>query len=356
MRNILFVLMVPTAHLNTMGDRITFMNGSSRIKCDMMAKCAIWTLLLFTFVLTILSCSGNQPLQTSTLKVFVSIPPQAYLVDQIGGEFVNCEALIKAGQSPVTLDPTVKQLAGLAEADLFFRIGVPFEEQLLPRVRTISKNVTVIDLRSDGDVTSSSPLSTYSNIGHDSHHHSGGDPHIWLDPNQLKTMASDICETLCQHDTVHASIFRHNLDSLLASVENTDTAIRGVLDACQQRRIYVYHAAFEHFCRAYNLTQIAVEEDGKEPSSQALARLMEMARRDQPAAIFVQQQFSSRSAGAIAKSIGADIVELDPLAYDLPKNLAHIARQIAAGCQSQGDSCSGNKEPSYRENQGVDGD
>jgi zinc transport system substrate-binding protein len=298
--------------------------------------------IVIALVLAGVSCSDNQPLQSSRLKVFVPIPPLAYLVDQIGGELIDCETLIQPGQSPLTLDPTIQQLSALADADLYFRVGVPFETQLLPKVRSISENVNIINL-SELECEVEAPAET-EQTKHHSHTHANGDPHIWLDPNQAKRLASTILEALCQSDSVHAQSYRSNHKQLQASLDSLDNQIVETLMMASHSRFYVYHAAFEHFAEAYDLTQVAIEEDGKEPSSQRLAELIEMSQEDQPAAIFVQTQFASRSARAIADAIGAKIVELDPLAYDLPDNLRYIAQQIAASCQPDHEATSADEQ------------
>jgi len=59
--------------------------------------------------------------------------------------------------------------------------------------------------------------------------------------------------------------------------------------------------------------------------------LMERARADGAKVIFVQPQFSSKGAQAIADAIGATVVPIDPLARDYLDNLEQVAEAVARG-------------------------
>ena len=62
-----------------------------------------------------------------SLKVVVSIPPQQWLVEQIGGDGLEVEVLVSPGESPTTYQPTDVQVTHLLQARIYFSIGVPFE-------------------------------------------------------------------------------------------------------------------------------------------------------------------------------------------------------------------------------------
>jgi zinc transport system substrate-binding protein len=57
--------------------------------------------------------------------------------------------------------------------------------------------------------------------------------------------------------------------------------------------------------------------------------MIEEARRKQIKVIFVQEQFSTKAAQAIAAQTGARIETLDPLAADLAESLRQTARTLA---------------------------
>ena len=65
------------------------------------------------------------------LNVFVSILPQKYFVEKIGGARVSVHVMVTPGKSPATYEPTPNQVVELGSADVFFTIGVPFENAFL---------------------------------------------------------------------------------------------------------------------------------------------------------------------------------------------------------------------------------
>jgi zinc transport system substrate-binding protein len=83
------------------------------------------------------------------------------------------------------------------------------------------------------------------------------------------------------------------------------------------------------------LKQIPVQIGGKEPSARQLARLIELAKQDGVRVIFVQPQFSKKTAEALAKGIGGAVVPLNDLAPDYLKNLQEMAAKLDSALQAQ---------------------
>ena len=81
------------------------------------------------------------------------------------------------------------------------------------------------------------------------------------------------------------------------------------------------------------MKQIAIEAGGKEPGARTLAHVIEFGKRERVKVIFVQAQFSRRTAVTIAQAIGAHVVAVDPLAEDYMNNLRQVARQFAQAMQ-----------------------
>ncbi len=98
--------------------------------------------VLFLLAIPMHSQSGSRREQgekesgNAKLKVFVSIIPQAYFVERVVGNRVDVQVLVQPGHSPATYEPTPKQMARLSEADVFFRISVPFENVLIPMIES----------------------------------------------------------------------------------------------------------------------------------------------------------------------------------------------------------------------------
>ncbi len=281
------------------------------------------------------------------LMCFVSILPQAYFVERIGGEYVEVHVMVGPGQSPATYEPTTRQLSLLAGSDVYFSIGVSFEESLLPRIERIFQDVPVVDtsrrihFRSivdhvHTDAVSTPEPSSPDTIDAPSHNHRAGmpDPHIWLSPRLAVTIAENIRDALVTLDSRHAETYTANCDRFSRELEDIDRRIAATLSPLRGRKVFVFHPAFGYFTDAYGLVQIAIETDGSTPGPKHLAAFIERARQEGVTTIFIQREFSTTMAEAVAAEIGAEVVQLDPLAGDYMNNLLRMAEKIHAALET----------------------
>ena len=271
------------------------------------------------------------------VRVFVSVLPQAWFVQRVGGPRVEVHVLVGPGQSPHTFEPTPRQMAALATARLFFTTGWPFETQVLEKARSIHPALEVIDLRQGiplrrvtGDETGQ------GGEDKDEGHRAGEpDPHIWLSPRLAAIQAARIAQALTTADPDHAAEFQKNLETLQEDLRRADERLAGVLAPLRGQTFFVFHPAFGYFADAYGLRQRAVEIEGKEPTARGLADLIEKARASGVRIIFVQPQFSAKSAGAVARAIGGAVVPMDDLARDYLANLEAMADKIVQALQPE---------------------
>ena len=170
-----------------------------------------------------------------------------------------------------------------------------------------------------------------SGHGNDHDHAHGIDPHFWTSPPLMKLAAAMVRDALAKHDPSHADDYRAGYDSLAAEIDRLDADLRSLFDDDEARRTFmVFHPAWGHFAAAYGLEQVAVAAEGKEPKPADLTRLITVARDRGIGVVFVQPQFSRKSAETIARAVGAEVVEADPLSPDWTANLRAVARAFAA--------------------------
>ena len=283
--------------------------------------------VLLTFVVLSVLVMAAIAAEPGPIKVVVSIQPQAYFVARVGGRSVEIVTLINPSQSPAVFDPTPKQMTEMQHANLYFTAGVPFENGLAPKIVAQWPDLPVVDLSLNTQESMGHTASRGSHGDH-AHDHDGDAPHVWMDPMKVKEMARIICEHLTEADPARASAFRNNLDLFVRDLDSLDTEIRWRLATVKQRTFYVYHPAYGQFAQAYGLTQVPIEIDGKEPSARQLAVFIEQAKQDSVQAVFVQPQFSGKSAATIAHAVGAKLIEMDPLAYDYLRNLRSMTKNL----------------------------
>ena len=159
--------------------------------------------------------------------------------------------------------------------------------------------------------------------------HEGLDPHIWTSPANAKIMVEDIYEGLVQLDPENEAYYAQNRDAYLEELDALDARIREKLEGREERNFMVYHPSWGYFAAEYGLTMIPVEVEGKEPSAQDLAKLVDLAKEKKVKVIFVQTQFSPRSAEVVAQEIGGEVVAVDPLAKDYIANMDNVSDVFA---------------------------
>lgn len=255
--------------------------------------------------------------------VFVSIPPQKYLADHLAGGHARVEIMLPPGASPATYEPTPRQMAALNGAVLYLQIGVPFEGPVLAKISTLAPGLEVVDCRQGVTLV---PMEG----GDDGHGHGPLDPHIWLDPMKMKTVARTTAGALSQRLPAAAAGIESRLAILLEAIDATDRRVAARLAPFKGRDLLVFHPAYGYFARRYGLVQDAVEAGGKAPSTRQLAEIVKgLGDRPTPA-IFVQPQFSQTAARRVADALGCQVVVLDPLAEEYLANLETMAERIAS--------------------------
>ena len=291
------------------------------------------------------------------IEVFVSIAPQAYFVQRIGGDRVGVSVLVPPGKSPATYAPASAQMVKLSRSLLLFTIGVPFEDALIPKIRAMAPGLSIVDTsqgislrqldggkeildQTNGHGKKALPIanggdgelehSGEGREGHDHHDHGvkGHDPHIWMSPVLVKQQAQTICDALIALVPEDEERFRNNLHSFQRDLDLLDQKIASVLQPFQGDTIFVFHPVFGYFADAYGLRQLAVERGGKTPKGRDLVSFIQLAKKNSVRVIFVQPQFDQRVALKIASAIHGVVVPLDPLAQDYIENLSHMALTI----------------------------
>lgn len=278
------------------------------------------------------------------LSCFVSILPQAFLVQRIGGPHVDVHVMVGPGQSPHTFEPTARLLTELSSSQVYFTIGILFEDPLVDRIERSFKGVRIVDCAAGIERrTMSHSHAEDRGEGSSAHGDSSGppggtlhgmlDPHVWLSPRHAVTIARNIRDALAALDTRHSGEYAENFARLSAELGELDREIAVMLEPHTGRAVFVFHPAYGYFTDAYGLRQIEIEKDGRAPGPRHLAEIMQQAKAERAGAIFVQPQTSTTQAGMVAKEIGIELVELDPLAPDYIDNMRRIGRKIAGALE-----------------------
>lgn len=277
--------------------------------------------------------AANLPAEENKIIVFVSILPQAYFVERVGGERVEVHVLVGPGHSPATYEPVPKQMTALNKADLYFRIGVPFEGVWLDRIRSAGPKMKIVDTRT-GIPLMAMKTGHHHGHDHDPHDHRGlKNPHIWLSLRLVKTQAATICDALASLDRAHEAYYRGRLQAFHRDLDRLDGEIIDRLKEIKTRKFMVFHPAWSYFAADYGLEEIPIEIEGKEPGPKDLARVIQKAKTLGIRIVFVQAQFSRGNADTVARAIDGEVVTVDPLARDYLDNMKRVTETFAREMQ-----------------------
>lgn len=253
-------------------------------------------------------------------EVFVSILPQKYIVGRIAGNLFQVSVLMPPGANHETYEPTPKVMKSLENCRLNFTIGwLDFERTWMPRFADLYPDLKIVNTSEGGQLIESDEHGHGDNAG-------GIDPHTWLSPRFVKLQASNIATALTQLYPEHKATFNANLISFSAQLDSLDSTYTKLFKAHKGMKFLIYHPSLGYFARDYNLKQVSLETDGKEPSAAHLGRLIEIAKEEGIHIILISREFDSRNAETLAREINGRVVVFDPMAGDWMANMDHIAK------------------------------
>lgn len=275
------------------------------------------------------------PAHAAALNVTVSIVPQRYVVEKIGGSLVDCSVMVQPGASPATYEPKPGQMTALANSSIYFAIGVPFENAWLPRIAAAAKSMRVVHME---ESIKRVPMAAHHHHDHSEkheHEHEGHhgplDPHVWTSPSLMRVLAGNTMKALQQADPANAGTYKANLERFMAEIDALDKELHAIFDPLRRpARFMVYHPAWGYFAADYDLIQVPVELEGKDPGPRELVSLIRMAKKDNIRVVFVQPQFSRRSAEVIARAINGRVQPANPLAENWAENLRTVSQSFRA--------------------------
>jgi zinc transport system substrate-binding protein len=284
---------------------------------------------------TLAACgaSSNEPVAASSdpaaegtapLDVTVGFYPYAFVAERVGGDDVQVTNLTSPGAEPHDLELTPQQVAALSETDLVIysrgfqpAVDEAVEQQAPDRALDVLTTVQLIEgEHSDHE----DDAGHKDDAGHeDEEEHAGeeleGDPHVWLDPTRLATIADAVAGSLGELDPERAEVFEQRAVELSAELKELDGEMREGLSSCERQEIVTSHDAFGYLAAAYGLEQVSLAglspED--EASPKRLAEVATYAKEKGVTTIFFEELVSPKVAQSLAREVDAEAKVLSPL-------------------------------------------
>jgi len=267
------------------------------------------------FLLLFTSCQ-KITVKNNLLNISVSILPQKYFVEKIAGKKIKINVMIPPGSNPVLYEPSFQQMEELSHSMIYFRIGyIQFEKVWMNRIRSANNKMVIIDTSSGIDL-----IKSYH------HNHTKSiDPHIWLSPSCVKIQIKHIYNALKNLNPAAQHIYLKNYNNFIQEIKQLDKDIKKILHNVKNRSFLVYHPAWAYFSRDYGLNQIAIEMEGKSLSVFQLKKIIDHAKNNNIKTIFIQEQFDSHIAQAIAEELNGQVIKINPLHENWMENMRRIA-------------------------------
>lgn len=273
------------------------------------------------------ACSGSTDTDPDRVDVVAALYPLQYVTERVGGDATRVAGLTQPGVEPHDLELSPRQVGEVSDAELIVYLR-GFQPAVDEAVDQSGGDRTF-------DVATVQPLLDAAAGGHDhadEDDHAGEaagahepeatgdesgtkDPHVWLDPTRLATIAERLAERLGELDPERAAGYTERAAALRVELEKLDREYVEGLRDCQRREIVASHAAFGYLAARYGLEQIGISglSPENEPSPQRLAEVAEEARAHAATTIFFETLVSPKVAETIAREVGARTAVLDPI-------------------------------------------
>ena len=258
------------------------------------------------------------------LDVTVGFYPYEFVVEQVGGDDVTVTNLTEPGAEPHDLELSPQQVAGLSETDLVVyskgfqpAVDEAVEQQAADRALDVLDRVELIEGAEHAEEEGEEPHSGEEGEEGEEHaeHEGDGDPHVWLDPTRLATIAGAVAKELGERAPEQAAEFEQRAQALQGELKELDTEMREGLTGCPRKEIVTSHDAFGYLAAAYGLEQVPLA--GLSPEDEAspnrLAEVATFARQKGVTTIFFEELVSPKVAESLAREVGAEAMVLSPL-------------------------------------------
>jgi zinc transport system substrate-binding protein len=293
----------------------------------------VWILTAIALATGTGSCGGKKA-ATGKPRVAVSIFPLYDVTRRIAGDRFDVILVLPPGKSEHGYDPTPKEIARLEGAKLGIAVGLDMDTWVENVMKTAGGVPKVLHV---GEVVKTMPIDVepiepeqqqpgqpqeedpeeQEDHDDDNHEHDVGapDPHVWMDPQRMITIADAIAAELAGIDPAGKDTFTKNADALDASLKDLDSKLAARSKTWTKHTIVTFHGSMAYFAKRYGIVVAAVVEPlaGREPTATYLAEVIEAIKANHAAALFTEPQLDKGPGQTIAKEAGVPLGELDPV-------------------------------------------
>lgn len=287
----------------------------------------------------------------STKTIYTTIYPIYDFTKKIVGDKMNVVYLESGNQSAHDFEPSAEDMKNITDADLFIYNGAGLESYIDKIKSAINKDIKFVEASEgiellanheehehedeDHDHDHEDEDHNHNNHNHDNgnhnennhnhdeheheghhhHHHGPNDPHIWLSPQNAKTMFKNIADAVSELDPENKDFYEENLKKYTDELDKLDSEFKEGLANIKSNEIVVSHEAFGYLCNEYGLTQKGIEGvmAESEPDAKTIKEIIELVKEKGIKIIFTEEAMNPKIVETISKETGAEVRTLNPL-------------------------------------------
>ena len=261
------------------------------------------------------------------INIVVTIPVLKDLVEQVGQSHVQVKSLLSGYENEHTYSPKPTDLIAVRKAKLLFEVGLGLEVW----VASLVKNAGSPSLRVVTASQGISLLHDQLDRHHDAHNRkeddlSDGNPHIWMDPENVAIMVRHITEALIEIDPTHADDYRNNQGTYLRQLNHLQNELSERVGLLTDRRFVAHHPAWPYMAKRFGFDIAATIQihSGAEPSALQIQSLIDTIRKGRLKVIVSEIQLSQKIPHLLSKETKARVVVLTTLPGGLPGTETYI--------------------------------
>ncbi|MCK9167299.1 MAG: zinc ABC transporter substrate-binding protein [Bacteroidales bacterium] len=261
--------------------------------------------LLVSVIFFFTGCAGSGRQQSGKHILTTTVLPVAEFISELTGDDFIINTMVPEGMPPSVYEPTAEQLKSLGKTKLYFSLeALGFELTILRNISSDYPEMKIINI-----TQGITPISG----GHKHGNKQGIDPHMWMSPKQSVILIKNIYAALLKYYPENKEEFSANFMQIMKKMEEVDQYVQNAIEPVKGNSFLIYHPALSYYARDYDLVQIPIEIQGKEPSPDYLNALIGQAKQNQIQLMFIQRQFDVSFAHIVAEETGSRVIVFDPL-------------------------------------------
>jgi ABC-type Zn uptake system ZnuABC Zn-binding protein ZnuA len=245
--------------------------------------------------------SAKQGAVTGRVPVVATTTQLTDFARVIGGNHVDVHGILKANVDPHDYEPSPADVARLASARVIVKNGVGLEDWFDATIRNAEPKAAIVDASTGVALRDA------------------GDPHIWLDPRNVKVMVRNIATALAAADPAHAADYEANEAAYASELDRLDGEIAAEIAGLSNRKLVTNHDALGYYVDRYGLqfvgSIIPSFDTSAELSAADVSGVVTRIRQAGVKAVFSESSVPPKTAEAIGRDAGVTVVAGDDALY-----------------------------------------